>query len=260
MSWWGKVVGGTIGLMLGGPLGALIGTAFGHSFDKKKTRGAGQIPGDQERVQAAFFAATFSIMGYVSKADGKVTPEEIDLARTVMTEMSLDASQRELAKLLFQQGKEPSFDADAILQQFRYECHRRTTLIQLFLEIQIESALADGQLHNKEESVLLDIASKLGITDREYRGIFDRVSGMQSGYSRVRSNSSKEHESDPYMVLGVTRDTPLHEIKKAYRRLMSQHHPDKLVSKGLPEEMVRIANQKTHEIRTAWKTIQAQHG
>ncbi len=241
----------------GGPIGALIGAAFGHSYDKKKMRGVGQIPGDKERVQAAFFAATFSVMGYVSKADGKVTREEIDLARTVMTEMSLDANQRELAKKLFQQGKEPGFDVDAILEQFRYECHRRSTLIRLFLEIQIESALADGRLHDREMSVLLEVASRLGFSANELRRLVDMVSGIQGGYSRDDSDVSGK--PDPYTVLGVTRDTPLHEIKKSYRRLMSQHHPDKLVSKGLPEEMVRIANQKTHEIRTAWKTIQERH-
>ncbi|MCY4150279.1 MAG: co-chaperone DjlA [Gammaproteobacteria bacterium] len=257
MSWWGKVVGGTVGLMLGGPIGALIGAGFGHSYDKKKSRGTSQIPGDKERVQAAFFAATFSIMGYVSKADGKVTREEIELAMTVMTEMSLDASQRELAKKLFQQGKEPGFDVDAVLEQFRYECHRRSTLIQLFLEIQIESALADGRLHDMEKSALQEIASRLGFSPNELRRLVAMISGMRGGYSRDHAGASSK--PDPYTVLGVTKDTPLHEIQKTYRRLMSQHHPDKLVSKGLPEEMVRIANQKTHEIRTAWKTIQQQH-
>ncbi len=259
MSWWGKVVGGTVGLMLGGPIGALIGAAFGHSYDKKKARGPGQIPGDKERVQAAFFAATFSVMGYVSKADGKVTREEIDLARTVMAEMSLEANQRKLAKKLFQQGKEPGFDVSAILEQFRYECHRRSTLIRLFLEIQIESALADGRLHDREMSVLQDVASRLGFSGPEIRRLIDMVASMRGGYSSDDPVASSKSGPDPYAVLGVTKNTPLPEIRKAYRRLMSQHHPDKLVSKGLPEEMVRIANQKTHEIRTAWKTIQAQH-
>lgn len=259
MSWWGKVVGGTLGLMFGGPIGALIGAAFGHSYDKKKVRGADRNPGDKERVQAAFFAATFSIMGYVSKADGRVTREEIDLAKTVMTEMSLDAHQRELARKLFQQGKEPGFDVDAVLEQFRYECHRRSTLIRLFLEIQVESAFADGRLHGMEKSVLQEIAAKLGFSASELRRLVDMISGMRGGYSRAHAGVASKPESDPYTVLGVTRDTPLHQIQKTYRRLMSQHHPDKLVSKGLPEEMVRIANQKTHEIRTAWKTIQDQH-
>ncbi len=257
MSWWGKVIGGTVGLMIGGPIGALIGASLGHSYDKKKG-GIRYISGEKERTQTAFFAATFSIMGYVSKADGKVTQEEIDLAKTVMAEMSLDANQRELAKALFQEGKEPGFDVDAILEQFRHECHRRSTLIRLFLEIQIEAALSDGQLHLREISVLDEVGSKLGFSADEVRQLIDMVAGMRGGYSRDDSKASRN--SDPYAVLGVTRNTPLHEIKKSYRRLMSQHHPDKLVSKGLPEEMVRVANQKTHEIRKAWKTIQAQHG
>ncbi len=259
MSWWGKIVGGTVGLMLGGPIGALIGAAFGHSYDKKKVHGAGQIPGDRERVQTAFFVATFSVMGYVSKADGRVTREEIDQAETVMAEMSLDANQRALARKLFRQGREPGFDVDAILKQFRYECHRRSTLIRLFLEIQIESAFADGRIHDMERSVLQKIASSLGFSPGELGRLVDMILNMRGGYSRDHAGFSGKPKTDPYTVLGVTRDTPLYEIKKSYRRLMSQHHPDKLISKGLPEEMVRIANRKTHEIRMAWKAIQAQH-
>ncbi|MYB34318.1 MAG: DnaJ domain-containing protein, partial [Gammaproteobacteria bacterium] len=120
-------------------------------------------------------------------------------------------------------------------------------------------ALADGRLHDMEKSVLQEIASKLGFSASELRRLVDMISGMRGGYAGDHASASGKSESDPYSVLGVTRDTPLHEIQRTYRRLMSQHHPDKLVSKGLPEEMVRIANQKTHEIRTAWKTIQSQH-
>ena len=258
MKWWGKLVGGTVGFfMLGGPIGAMLGAALGHSYDKRKHQASGQIPGDKERVQAAFFTATFSVMGYIAKADGRVTREEIGLAKAVMAEMSLNAEQQQLAKNLFQEGKEPGFDVDAVLDQFRHECHRRSTLLQLFLEVQIESALADGRLHDMEIAILHDIASKLGFSADELHRLVDMIAGMRGQYAGGKSQAS-EH-SDPYAVLGVTRKTPLPEIRKAYRRLMSQHHPDKLVSKGLPEEMVQIANQKTHEIRKAWKTIQARH-
>ena len=93
MTWWGKLFGGAFGFMLGGPLGALIGAALGHSFDKGlsslPTDEAGFAPGDRERVQTAFFTATFSVMGHVAKVDGRVSENEIALAQSVMAEMSL---------------------------------------------------------------------------------------------------------------------------------------------------------------------------
>ena len=95
MSWWGKVVGGTLGFMMGGPLGALLGLSLGHSFDSSTgRRGQGLFPGDQERTQAAFFTATFSVMGHMAKADGRVSPQEISLAEMLIKEMRLDGIQR----------------------------------------------------------------------------------------------------------------------------------------------------------------------
>ncbi|MEW8432270.1 MAG: co-chaperone DjlA, partial [Candidatus Thiodiazotropha sp.] len=95
MSWWGKLVGGAFGFMLGGPLGAVLGAALGHHFDKG-LRGLpdDQIswgPGDQERVQTAFFTATFSVMGHLAKADGRVSPDEIKMAEALMAQMSLSS-------------------------------------------------------------------------------------------------------------------------------------------------------------------------
>ncbi|MCG6934369.1 MAG: TerB family tellurite resistance protein, partial [Proteobacteria bacterium] len=117
MSWWGKVIGGTFGFMLGGPLGALFGAAVGHQFDKGLERGAISDvfgTGDQERVQAAFFTALFSVMGHVAKADGRVSPDEIAMARSIMQQMALDQEQTRVAIDLFNQGKRDDFDLDAV--------------------------------------------------------------------------------------------------------------------------------------------------
>jgi len=134
VSWWGKLAGGAFGFMLGGPLGALLGAVLGHNLDKG-LRGLEQdegiAPGDQERVQTAFFTATFSIMGHLAKADGRVSKDEIALARTVMERMDLDADMRRAAIELFDQGKRAHFPLDDVLEQFRRECHRRSTLIQM---------------------------------------------------------------------------------------------------------------------------------
>ena len=119
MSWWGKVVGGTLGFMMGGPLGALLGLSLGHSFDSSTTgrRDQGFFPGHQERTQAAFFTATFSVMGHMAKADGRVSAQEISLAEMLMQEMRLDKIQRKAAIELFNQGKQSGFDLFGVLQR-----------------------------------------------------------------------------------------------------------------------------------------------
>ena len=133
MSWLGKVVGGVLGFSLGGPLGAIVGAALGHQIDKKSDQyGSHYAPGDQERVQAAFFTATFSVMGHLAKADGRVSEQEIRHAENVMARMGLDEAARKLAIDLFKQGKESNFDLEGVLRQFKHECHRRKNLMQMF--------------------------------------------------------------------------------------------------------------------------------
>ena len=253
MAWWGKVVGGTVGFLIGGPLGAMLGASLGHSVDEGFSRSDQRsFPSDQERTQAAFFTATFLVMGHIAKADGKVSKAEISLANQLMERMQLDHAQKRVAIELFNRGKEAEFDLASVLLQFRQECHRRSTLLRMFIEIQVQAAFADGRLDPQENFILSEIAQTLGIGQSDLQTIIE----MMRGGSR---SATKHFDVDPYKTLGVTRDTPFHEIKKSYRRLLSQHHPDKLVSKGLPEEMVKLANKKTHEIRMAWQRIQETH-
>ncbi len=151
MAWWGKLIGGSLGFMMGGPLGALLGTTLGHQFDAKR-RGAGvrALPGDQERIQLAFFTATFSVMGHIAKADGQVSQQEIQMAKSLMDQMRLDKQQRKAAIDLFEQGKHTDFPLNDVLHQFRHECQRRTTVLRMFIEMQVQAAMADGRLDPQE--------------------------------------------------------------------------------------------------------------
>ncbi|MCK4840819.1 MAG: co-chaperone DjlA [Methylococcales bacterium] len=261
MSWLGKVVGGAFGFMMGGPLGAILGASLGHQFDAGLSGlelDEKLSPGDQHRVQMVFFTATFSVMGHIAKADGKVTPAEIKLAKRIMDELALAGDMKKAAINLFQQGKEANFPIDDVLNQFRRECHRRTHLIRMFLEIQIQAAYADGVLDLSEEKVLHKICRHLGISRFEYERVKLGFQAQQRFYGHSQQLATKNMLDDAYEILGVSSSASDAEVKKAYRRLMSQHHPDKLVAKGLPEEMMKIAKEKTQQIRKAYETIKQQ--
>jgi DnaJ like chaperone protein len=211
MSWWGKLVGGALGFALVGPIGALLGAALGHSLDKG-IKNLEQIPSDshfgkQEDVQAAFFTATFSIMGHIAKADGKVTESEINVARDIMQKMQLNEEQRKLAINLFTQGKQTDFDPESIILQFRSACGRRSNLLMMFMEIQLSTALADSELHQDEQKLLLNIAELLGFKRREFEQLLARTTA-EKFYSRYQNNHTKPSDtkellSTSYQLLGV---------------------------------------------------------
>ncbi|MCI0733444.1 MAG: co-chaperone DjlA [Methylococcaceae bacterium] len=270
MSWLGKVFGGAFGFLLGGPLGGILGAALGHQFDKgvaglDAASGVSFEPGSQRRVQMAFFTATFSIMGHLAKADGKVSREEIDLAEAIIRNMELSLEMRQAAIRLFNEGKNPDFPLDDIVDQLRQECHRRTTLIRMFIEIQLQAAFADGALNPIEDRLLQYICTRLQFSKIDYQRLKANFQAQQrfSEYGEQRGRAARQKPpqiDDAYAVLGLQPSASDSEIKKAYRRLISQHHPDKLVSKGLPEEMIKLATEKTRQIRKAYELIREKRG
>jgi DnaJ like chaperone protein len=259
MSWWGKLLGGTFGFMFGGPLGAVLGAALGHNFDRGLNLSdemAGSSRGDQQRVQTAFFTASFSVMGAVCKADGQVSNDEISIAKQVMGQMQLSSEQKKAAMALFNEGKKNDFPLDAILRQLKQEIGFRPNLQRMFLEIQLYAAYADGLMHEDELKLLYKVCEILRVPRKEFnqlnaaiRAQFHHQGGAQGG------KPAALNLKDAYAILNVSNKATDAEIKRAYRRLLSQHHPDKLVSKGLPEEMMKIATDRTHEIRQAYEKI-----
>lgn len=264
MNWWGKIIGGAFGFMLGGPLGALLGAALGHNFDRG-IEGVGTSGPDpwsrQDRIQTAFFTATFSLMGKLCKADGRVSDDEIALARQVMNQMNLSGHQVKAAIALFKEGKKPDFPIDDVLLQLKHEIGHRLSLRRMFIEIQLYAAYADGVIHPSEHKILLHVCYTLGIPEQEFQLMADAIAG-EIHHQRTKYSGRKPGLGlgDAYAILNVSTDASNDEIKKAYRRLMNQHHPDKLVSKGLPEEMIKIAEHRTHEIRQAYEKIKETRG
>jgi len=255
MSWWGKIAGGGIGFMLGGPLGGMLGAVLGHQVDKAKNK-SGFDPNSQERAQAAFFTATFSVMGHIAKADGQVTQQEIQVAESIFDHMNFQPEQRKAAIELFNKGKQDDFDLQEVLSQFKQECGRKITLIQMFMQIQLQAVYADGDKHPQEERILKEICDVLGYP----AAMLSQLEAMlfsQRQYQSGHNNQSPTQSdiANAYSILGVEASASDADVKKAYRRLMSQHHPDKLISKGLPEEMIKIATDKSQQIQKAYELI-----
>jgi len=266
MSWLGKLVGGTFGFFMGGPLGAVFGAAMGHQYDQNRGQQhsfrVGFDSTEEYQAQMAFFTAVFSVMGHLAKADGRVNEEEIELTRRLMGRLQLSEDLRINAMRLFNEGKREDFDLEQVLEQFRAECRNHYMLIRGFVEFQLELAMADGLLHAAEERLLLRICERLRFSRFEFHALKTLREaqlrdarggwrGQQQQFGRQREPSLEEC----YATLGVAASVSDAEIRRAYRRLLSKHHPDKLAAAGVPEEKVRLANEKTHEIRQAWETI-----
>lgn len=278
---WGKVLGTLFGFMFGRIAGAILGFIVGHMFDRGYSQDFDQMGGfgrffsssNELRKQAIFFHALFSLIGHVAKANGKVTKDEILMASNLMDQMNLQGDIRREAQQAFNEGKAADFPVKDILLEFKESCHGRRDIMQVFLEILIQAAYADGKLHSEEQRVLETAARILGFRENELLYLLSiyeaeqrfRQGRGQAGQQHYRQRQQKQaaygrNESldDAYRILGVKKSDSAADIKKAYRKLMSEHHPDKLVSKGLPKQAMEIAKAKTQDIQAAYELIKQQ--
>jgi DnaJ like chaperone protein len=267
MKIWGKVLGFLFGFMLSKNIfGALLGAWLGHRFDKSRGYDFDSLhtEGEQSR-QALFFYTAFSVMGHMAKAKGRVTEHEIAFATAYMDKLSLKGELREQAQEAFREGKAAGFPLKERLDKFKKLSGARYDLLLMFMEIQIQVAFADGQLDPTERDVLHDIAQSLGFSSTDLDRLLEMIMAgeafhRQSGHNgNAGSFNTKSQLSNAYKVLGVSKSTPMKDIKKAYKKLMSQHHPDKLIAKGLPPEMMESAKQKTQDVQAAYDIVSKYH-
>jgi DnaJ like chaperone protein len=261
----GKVIGALLGfLVLRGPWGALIGAFLGHGFDQYQEREAalaaarasGATAGEgAAAVGELLFQTAFAVMGYLAKADGRVTESEIGAARTIMQQLRLDEAHVQRAIGAFNRGKSPDYPVEAELARLRAVCGARHDLLRVFLEIQVRAALAGNDLQGPVRNLLLGVAQRLGFGGLEVAQL-EALLRMQQGRGWTAPPPAPGARlQSAYEVLGIQASASDEEVKMAYRRQMSENHPDKLMARGLPESMQEVAKEKTQRIRQAYEVI-----
>lgn len=259
---WGKILGFLFGFMLSKNIfGALLGLWLGHKFDKSRGYNFDKFSqGEEQSRQAIYFYTTFSVMGHIAKAKGRVTEHEIAFASAYMDKMKLHGELREQAQEAFRDGKSVAFPLKQQLESFRKSSGARYDLLLMFMEIQIQVAFADGQLDLTERNVLHEIAKSLGFSARDLDKLLEMILAQET-FNRQGGGpvNTKSQLNNAYKVLGVTKSDSLKDIKKAYKKQMAQHHPDKLIAKGLPPELMESAKQKTQDIQSAYDVISKHH-
>ncbi|KZN58021.1 co-chaperone DjlA [Pseudoalteromonas luteoviolacea] len=285
---WGKLLGTGFGFLFGKWFGAILGFYLGHLFDKSLKQDfdkAGGFQGffsgdDLNERQALFFSSCFSVMGHIAKSNGRVSEIHIQAASAFMDEMRLHGEERREAQSAFNAGKSNEFSIEESVGDFKEAFARRYDLLQLFLEIQIQMAFSDGHLATKELELLKLVSKYLGINEKHFRFILKRYQAefkfrqqraqWQSQQRTHSGNRENQHgqkrthmppsqpevsEAQALAVLGLEQGANEKDIKRAYRKLMAQHHPDKLVSQGLPEHMMEIAKGKSQNIQAAYEVL-----
>jgi DnaJ like chaperone protein len=260
MNWTGKLIGALLGFALTKrPTGVLLGLILGHLYDVWIARRVAGPRVDAATVRTTFFRAAFTVMGHVAKSDGRVSEQDISAARRIFRQFNLGEADTRAAMQFFTEGKQPGFDPAALLAELAAACRGRPVVLRMFLEIQMRAALMADGLQGATRAALLRVASAVGIGAIEFAHLeaFLRFQAQAGPRAEPGGTSSLE---EAYEVLGVRPDASDAEVKRAYRKLMSENHPDKMVARGLPESMLEVAKQKTQAIQAAWERVREARG
>jgi len=253
MSWFGKLTLGSLGLIFGGPLGAVAGAALGHILIDKsselvnQTIRLGQDPQFKpaERTQATYFISLFSILGKLSKIDGVVTKDEIAVALDFINNLPIAENEKQFAKQVFNEAKDSRYTIEDFAIQLYQAAGTQPTLLLSFLDLLFKIAAADGKLHPAEERALNNVKNIFKISDIQFENI-------KSVYFRDIDKY--------YKTLNCTPESSNQEIKSNYKKLVKDFHPDKIVSKGLPEEFIDFASNRFREIQESYEKIKQERG
>lgn len=238
--WWG---GGASGLVIGGIVGYVLASLARAAVRRRLLR-----------LQADFLETTFSTMGALCKADGVVTREEIQVVERIFVQLQLSPEAKEVAKAAFNRGKLPDFDLDATVLGFA-RAAQGGVLAQLFLQLQLMAVAADGQVHPEERATLVRVARLLGFAESDLAQLEALLRAAAGGSVAPGAAAPAQRLEDAYAALGLTSEASESEVKRAYRKIMSENHPDRIAAKNLPESMRSIAEERAREINVAYDLI-----
>ena len=251
-------LGALIGLLSGGFIGLLVGGAIGYSVGIALQQ---TVIGGLRVAQTELVKSVFAVMGALCNADNVVSRNEIKAVEQMFGMLRLNAEQRDLAKAAFSEGKQPGFDLNAAVDRFAVISRGRGPLVQLFLQLQCMVVAADGQVHPAEHAMLVQIAERLGLSEQDVAQLESLLRAATSGAGGgTPGKPSQSRLADAYAALGITSDATTAEIKRAYRRLISKNHPDKLAARGLPESMRGVAEERSRELNAAYYLVKESRG
>jgi DnaJ like chaperone protein len=255
----GKIVAGLLGLLVVGFPGLIFGLVLGHLFDRALASALGRGGEHLEEIRQHFFRTTFLLMGHIAKADGRVSEDEVTHTEAIFQQLGLGDEQRHEAILLFKEGSDPSFSIENTVQRYLMAGGAHPALKQTMMLFLIALALADRQLHSGEREALLRIGELLGYSQQHLDELL-RMATAQEQFHEYPGSSNAPTLENAYAALGVSAEASDSEIKRAYRKLMSQNHPDKLSSRGVPEDMLKLATEKSQEIQAAYELVRKSRG
>lgn len=250
-----KLVGALIGYYFLGISGAFIGYFLGSMIDRFSAYGMGGVnPLSKGQRQTVFLETVFSLMGKLAKADGHVSKDEVEHVEQFIQKLGMSAEHRQRAISLFKQGTAPDFDFAPSVMKFMAVCGHTHSLRQMLLVYLIVMALSDGRIDSAEEHLLIEIARQLGYDQAAFQHMLDMILN-QSHFAGGQATSATALE-DAYKALGVSKESSDQEVKRAYRKLISQYHPDKLMGQGVPEDMIAVATKQAQEVQVAYDLIE----
>lgn len=239
MSLFGGIIGGFVGFTLLGPIGALVGSVIGSRMSESRTHR--RSPNNLDH-QVAFFAALFACFAKISKADGVVSKEEVHkIEEFISKKFNLDKEQRNFAINIFQKAKDDNVSFEAYAKQLQSLLKQSPNSLLIFYELLFELAMADGELHPAEEKILKKVPNIFKLPNSLFKELYEKY------VSNIK---------DYYQILGVNRNMSFPEIRKVYLKKRKEFHPDMLISKGLPEELIEKAKSKFIEIQEAYEELE----
>ena len=245
MGWFGKLMFGSMGLLMGGPLGAIAGAALGHHLVDKAEESAGgpRRMGYEEQSQAAYFVTMFAVLGKLAKIDGTVSQEEIAAVEHFIDGLSIDERERQFARQVFNEAKDSPYAIDDFAMQFYQIAGGQPTVLVSFLDVLFRVATADNSWHPAEEAALKRIKDIFHVSDAQFNSIKANYVTNMDRY---------------YKVLNCSPQSTDEEIKASYKKLVKDFHPDRIVSKGLPEEFTEFATKRFREIQEAYEHVRGE--